>query len=44
MEGVAAGDRRAVARAISLVEDRDQRADDLVARLYPRTGRAAWQA
>jgi LAO/AO transport system kinase len=40
VEGVAAGDRRAVARAISLVEDRDQRAYELVRDIYPRTGRA----
>ncbi len=40
VEGVAAGDRRAVARAISLVEDRDERAYELVRDIYPRTGRA----
>ncbi len=40
VEGVAAGDRRAMARAISLVEDRDERAYQLVRELYPRTGRA----
>jgi LAO/AO transport system kinase len=40
VEGVGRGDRRAVARAISLVEDRDERAYELVRELYPRTGRA----
>jgi LAO/AO transport system kinase len=39
--GVLAGDRRALARAISLVEDRDPRAQDLVRAVYPHTGRAA---
>ena len=36
--GVLAGDRRALARAISLVEDGDQGAYDLVRAVYPRTG------
>jgi len=40
VEGVRAGDRRALARAISLVENRDQRAYALVRELYPETGRA----
>jgi LAO/AO transport system kinase len=39
--GVRAGDRRALARAISLVEDRDPRAYPLVREVYPETGRAA---
>ena len=39
--GVRAGERRAVARAISLVEDGDSRAYPLVRELYPETGRAA---
>jgi LAO/AO transport system kinase len=34
------GDRRALARAISLVENRDPLAYDLVRELYPQTGRA----
>jgi LAO/AO transport system kinase len=38
--GVRAGDRRALARAISLVEDADPLAYDLVRDLYPDTGRA----
>ncbi|MCC6223221.1 MAG: methylmalonyl Co-A mutase-associated GTPase MeaB [Thermoleophilia bacterium] len=38
--GVEAGDRRAVARAISLVESRDPSAYELVRALYPRTGGA----
>ncbi len=37
---VAAGDLRALARAISLVEDESPAAASLVAALYPRTGRA----
>jgi LAO/AO transport system kinase len=40
IDGVRAGDRRAVARAISLVENRDERAYELVRELYPETGRA----
>ncbi len=38
--GVRAGDRRALARAISLVEDADPRAAGLVRELYPDTGKA----
>jgi LAO/AO transport system kinase len=38
--GVRAGDRRALARAISLVENRDARAHDVVRELYRHTGRA----
>ena len=39
--GVRAGERRAVARSISLVEDGDALAYPLVRELYPETGRAA---
>jgi LAO/AO transport system kinase len=39
--GVRAGDRRALARAISLVEDDDPLAYPLVREVYPSTGRAA---
>ena len=39
-ERVLQGDRRAVARAITLVESRDPQARPLMAALYPRTGRA----
>jgi GTPase len=39
--GVRAGDRRALARAISLVENGDPLAYPLVHELYPETGRAA---
>jgi LAO/AO transport system kinase len=38
--GVRAGDRRALARAISLVENSDPVAYELVRELYPETGRA----
>ena len=38
--GVLADDRRALARAISLVENRDPDAERLVRELYPRTGNA----
>jgi LAO/AO transport system kinase len=38
--GVRVGERRALARAISLVEDGDPRAHPLVRELYPETGRA----
>jgi LAO/AO transport system kinase len=40
LEGVRSGDRRALARAISLVEDSDPLAYDLVRALYPDTGQA----
>jgi len=39
-ERVAAGDRRALARAISLVENDDPRGWELVRALFPHTGRA----
>ncbi len=39
--GVLAGDRRALARSISLVEDRAPEGAEIVRRVYPRTGRAA---
>ena len=38
--GVRAGDKRALARAITLVENRDPLAYDLVRDLYPETGKA----
>jgi len=41
VEGVGSGRKRAVARAITLVENRDPLAYDLVRELYPRTGSAA---
>jgi LAO/AO transport system kinase len=37
---VLAGDARAIARAISLIEDEDPASADLVRALFPRTGRA----
>jgi GTPase len=40
LDGVLAGETRAVARAITLVEDGDPAAYALVAALYPHTGRA----
>src|SRR5207248_10957269 len=40
LAGVRSGDRRALARAISLIEDRDELAYDLVRELYPQTGHA----
>jgi LAO/AO transport system kinase len=39
--GVREGDRRALARAISLVENRDPLSYELVRRLYPETGSAS---
>jgi LAO/AO transport system kinase len=39
-EGVRAGDKRALARAISLVENGDALAYELIRDLYPNTGRA----
>jgi LAO/AO transport system kinase len=39
-ERLVAGDKRALARAISLVENRDPAGDRLVAELFPRTGQA----
>jgi GTPase len=41
VDGVGAGDKRAIARAITLVENRDPLAYELVRELYPRTGSAA---
>ncbi len=40
LEGVLAGQRRAVARALSLVEDRNDAAQHLLAALHPHTGHA----
>ncbi len=40
LEGVRSGDRRALARAISLIEDSDPLAYELVRELYPNTGQA----
>jgi LAO/AO transport system kinase len=40
VEGVRSGDRRALARAISLVENGDVRAREIVRELYPSTGAA----
>ncbi len=40
VEGVREGDRRALARAITLVENSDPLAYELVRELYPETGRA----
>ena len=40
VEGVRAGDTRALARAITLVENADPLAYDLVREVYPETGRA----
>ncbi len=39
-ERLIAGDKRALARAITMVENRDPEGDRLVAELYPRTGEA----
>jgi GTPase len=39
--GVLAGDRRALARSISLVEDGEPEGEEIVRRIYPSTGRAA---
>jgi LAO/AO transport system kinase len=41
LAGVRAGDRRAIARALTLVENGDVAAFDLVRELFPETGRAA---
>jgi LAO/AO transport system kinase len=40
LEGVQSGDRRAIARALTLIENGDALAYDLVRELYPLTGRA----
>jgi LAO/AO transport system kinase len=40
LEGFAAGDRKSLARLISMVENADPGADGLLARLYARTGHA----
>ena len=39
--GVLSGDRKALARAISLVEDRSPEGEEVVRRVYGSTGRAA---
>jgi len=39
--GVLAGDRRALARSISLVENGEEQGAEIVRRVYPSTGRAA---
>jgi len=41
VDGVLAGDRRALARAITLVEEGSPEAETLVREVYPHTGRAA---
>src|SRR6476646_2900212 len=41
LEPLLAGDKRALARAISLVEDDDPEGWELVRQVYPRTGKAA---
>jgi LAO/AO transport system kinase len=41
VDGLLAGDKRALARAISLVENDDPAGWELVRRVYPQTGRAA---
>jgi LAO/AO transport system kinase len=40
VEGVLSGDRRALARAITLIESSDERAYELIKQLYPETGKA----
>jgi len=40
VEGVRSGDRRALARAITLIESSDERAYELIKQLYPETGNA----
>jgi GTPase len=40
VEGVRSGDRRALARAITLIESSDERSYKLIKELYPHTGRA----
>lgn len=41
IEGIDNGDIRLVARAITLIEDEDPRAEDLLDSIYPLTGKAA---
>jgi LAO/AO transport system kinase len=40
VEGVRSGDRRALARAITLIESSDARAYELIKQVYPETGKA----
>jgi GTPase len=40
VEGIRGGDRRALARAITLIENSDALAFELIRRLYPETGRS----
>jgi LAO/AO transport system kinase len=39
-KGIFAGDRRSIARAITIIENNEPEAHDLVARIYPHTGKA----
>ncbi len=39
-KGIFAGDRRSIARAITIIENNEPEAHDLVARVYPHTGKA----
>ena len=41
IEGVLKGERRAVARAISMVEDGADDLPELISGIYPRTGNAS---
>ena len=40
VEGLLAGDPRAIARGISLIEDESPESEDILRAIYPRTGRA----
>jgi len=42
IDGVSGGDRRAIARALTLIENGDPLAYDLVRAVYPSTGRGYW--
>ena len=40
VKGVLKGDKRSIARSITIIENREPEAQRLIARLYPKTGKA----
>ena len=40
VDSILSGDRRAIAKAISMIEDEDPKINDIISKLYPKTGNA----
>ena len=40
VDSILSGDRRAMAKAISMIEDEDPKINDIISKLYPKTGNA----